>query len=68
MSLGRPKKREKGKMLQKSYAKPRLDSKDVTLIMDSLEYVSLELRDKDANDPRIKTLRDLMGKVLRIHN
>ena len=55
-------------MLQKSYAKPRLDSKDVTLIMDSLEYVSLELRDKDANDPRIKILRDLMGKVLRIHN
>jgi hypothetical protein len=55
-------------MLQKSYAKPRLDSKDVTLIMDSLEYVSLELRDKDSNDPRIKTLRDLMGKVLRIHN
>jgi len=55
-------------MLQKSYAKPRLDSKDITLIMDSLEYVSLELRDKDSNDPRIKTLRDLMGKVLRIHN
>lgn len=55
-------------MLQKSYAKPRLDSKDVTLIMDSLEYVSLELRDKDSNDPRIKTLRDLMGKILRIHN
>ena len=55
-------------MLQKSYAKPRLDSKDVTLIMDSLEYVSLELRDRDSNDPRIKTLRDLMGKILRIHN
>lgn len=55
-------------MLQTKYAKPRLDSKDVTLIMDSLEYVSLELRDKDSNDPRIKTLRDLMGKILRIHN
>lgn len=55
-------------MLQTKYAKPRLDSKDVALIMDSLEYVSLELRDRDSNDPRIKTLRDLMGKILRIHN
>lgn len=55
-------------MLQTKYAKPRLDSKDVTLIMDSLEYVSQELRDRDSNDPRIKTLRDLMGKILRIHN
>ena len=58
-------------MLQKSYAKPAkpaLTSRDVRLILDSLEYVSLELSDKDVGDPRIKTIRDLMGKILRMHD
>ncbi len=58
-------------MLQKSYAKPvktELNRRDVSLILDSLQYVSLELSDKDLNDPRIKTLRDLMGKILRMHD
>jgi hypothetical protein len=58
-------------MLQKSYAKPartKLNRRDVSLILDSLQYVSLELSDKDAHDPRIKTLRELMGKILRMHD
>lgn len=55
-------------MLQKSYAKPRLNSKDIRLILDSLEYVSLELRDKDKDDARIKIIRELMGKLIRIND
>lgn len=55
-------------MLQTKYAKPKLTSKDIRLIIDSLEYVSLELRDQDANDVRVPILRDLMNKLLRMND
>lgn len=55
-------------MLQTKYAKPKLTSKDIRLIIDSLEYVSLELRDQDANDVRVPVLRDLMNKLLRMND